>query len=103
MKVLNGYVSGFSEGIYIGRAGKGKAGSVLANKFRIEPDGSRDEVIEKYRAWLWKKIKDKDPKVLSELRRIYAEQANVICFCAPKTCHGDVVLKAAKWLAGQEQ
>lgn len=101
MKVLNGYVSGFGDevGIYIGRAGKGKAGSVLANPFHVGKDGTRSDVIAKYRVWLWKKIQGKDPQVLNELRRIHAEQADLICFCSPHPCHGDVVLKAATWLA----
>lgn len=99
MKVLNGYVSGFSEqvGVYIGRAGKGKK-SVLANRFRIGTDGTREEVIEKYRKWLWIELKNGNEEIKAELRMIYKGNKNVICFCAPLSCHGDVVIRAAKWL-----
>ena len=100
-KVLNGYVAGFGEdvGIYIGRGGKGKKGSPLANPYHIGRDGSRSEVIALYRVWLWDRIQNRDPKVLAELRRIYETESDVICFCAPHPCHGDVVILAAAWLS----
>jgi hypothetical protein len=45
------------EGIYVGRETPGAPGNVLGNPFRIGRDGTREEVVEKYRRWLWEQIK----------------------------------------------
>jgi len=38
------------EGVYIGRP------SPLGNPFKIGRDGTRDEVVARYREWLWRQI-----------------------------------------------
>ena len=71
LTVLNGKTVGFvgADKIYIGRKGYGLNGSVLANKFVIGKDGSREDVIEKYRQWLWIEW-NKKGAVYDELVRI---------------------------------
>lgn len=62
-KVSNGYIVGWDCGHYVGRAGKGKKGSALANLFKLEDTSNaeeRDHIIAKYRTWLWQKIQQKD-------------------------------------------
>lgn len=103
MAVLNGKISGFSEGIYIGRRRIGIPGSVLGNPFKVGRDGTRAEVVEKYRYWLWEQIQGQNQAVISELLRIHETGSHVICWCSPLPCHGDVVLRAAAWLAGQKK
>lgn len=87
-------------GEYIGRP------SVLGNPFIIGRDGTREEVIAKYRVWLWTEIK-KRGKVYDELMRLLklSEQGDVIlvCYCAPLPCHGDVIVKAIEWLKAQQR
>jgi hypothetical protein len=66
------------EGVYIGRP------SLLGNPFRIGRDGTREEVIFRYRAWLWRRIQEQGD-VYWELHRL-AEIArngdlNLICWC----------------------
>ena len=83
-------------GEYIGRP------SVLGNPFRIGSDGSREEVIEKYRRWLWGEIKKKS-EVYDELVRLLELEENtfeltLICHCKPLACHGDVIVRALNWL-----
>lgn len=74
---------------YIGR------GSPLGNPFKIGPDGTREQVVEKYDNWLTTKIKNQDPDVIKELTRLYyiAEKGelNLICFCSPFLCHGEII------------
>ena len=79
------------EGVYIGRP------SLLGNPYRIGEDGSRDEVIAKYRAWLWQQIRQRGA-VYHELFRL-AEIARtgdlyLICWCKQIDrevgCHGDI-------------
>lgn len=77
-------------GEYIGR------GSPLGNPFVIGKDGSREQVIAKYRVWLNEQIMRKNPVVLDELNRLGNKAIDekglaLQCFCYPKPCHGDVI------------
>nr|DAE39524.1 MAG TPA: protein of unknown function (DUF4326) [Bacteriophage sp.] len=77
-------------GEYIGR------GSPLGNPFIIGKDGSREQVIAKYRVWLNEQIMRKNPVVLNELNRLGNKAIDekglaLQCFCYPKPCHGEVI------------
>ena len=68
--------------LYIGRPSK------WGNPFVIGRDGSRADVIAKYRAWI---VTQPAPmKALDELRG-----RDLVCFCAPLACHGDLLLRLA--------
>jgi hypothetical protein len=68
--------------IYIGRPSK------WGNPFEIGRDGSRDEVIEKYRQYI---LSNKSLlKDIHELR-----EKTLGCWCHPKLCHGDVLSELA--------
>lgn len=67
--------------VYIGRPSK------WGNPFVIGRDGTRSEVIEKYRAWAQQKGLDKAAR--AELRG-----KRLACWCSPLPCHGDVL---AEW------
>ena len=71
------------EGIYIGRP------SVWGNPFEIGREGTRDQVIAKYEAWA-KSNPDLVAKAKLELRG-----KNLVCWCSPLPCHGDVLLRIA--------
>jgi|ERR1700761_3909082 len=72
--------------VYIGRGPRG-----WGNPFVIGKDGTREQVIDKYRTWILRPEKAKFiQKVKRELR------GKVLgCWCAPKPCHGDVLLEIA--------
>ena len=63
--------------------------SKWGNPFRIGKDGSRQEVITKYRAYLDFMMAqgELDPR---ELRGL-----DLICHCAPLPCHADILLEIA--------
>lgn len=114
IKVNNGYIVGWDSGHYIGRAGKGKKGSALANPFTLKNTNNteeRDYVIAKYRSWLWQKIKEKDLAVMTELsylkEQVIANDVNLLCFCKQPTrevaCHGDVIKSCLEWMMNQEK
>ncbi len=68
--------------VYVGRPSK------WGNPFVIGRDGTRSEVIAKYRAWI---VKQPDPMAsLDELRG-----RNLVCWCAPHACHADVLIELA--------
>lgn len=91
---------------YIGRPMPGRKGSPLRNDFKVEPFGpyTRNEsVFVHYRPWLWKEIMQKrSGAVYAELIRLAliakSSPLNISCWCAPLTCHGDVVKKAITFL-----
>jgi len=73
--------------IYIGRATRQLAASKWASPFKEGKDGTRAFVIELYRLHL----------VTSGLIEGIGELAgkDLVCWCAPEPCHGDVLLEAA--------
>jgi len=68
------------DAVYIGR------GSKWGNPFRIGKDGTRMEVIRKYELWI-----RTQPHLLSSVCELKGKK--LACFCAPKPCHGDVLIK----------
>ena len=94
--IVNKKDKGKKDGIYIGR------GSILGNRFLIGKDGDREEVIAKYRVWLWGEVKKKQA-VFGELRRLLKiwkrdGEITLVCFCFPKRCHGEVVGSCLAWM-----
>jgi len=82
-RVLNKREVGVPAGaVYIGR------GSKWGNPFRIGPDGDRVTVITKHEHWL----ADQHHllRALDALRGL-----DLICFCAPLACHGDLLRRLA--------
>lgn len=83
--------------VYIGRR------SVLGNPFTSIKDkvtkaeficDSREESVENFEVYLNEKIAEKDKRICDELNRIYKmEDVNLVCFCKPKSCHGDIIKK----------
>ena len=66
--------------VYIGRPSK------WGNPFPLEDENDRCEVIEKYRAWILKQ-----PELMAALNEL--EDKVLGCWCAPKPCHGDVLIE----------
>lgn len=82
-RVINKSVNPRTSGVYIGRP------SVYGNPFRIGVDGNRDAVIAKYRAWLCDQ-----PDMVAAVK-IGLRGRDLVCWCAPLACHGDVLLEIA--------
>lgn len=80
--------------VYIGR-GSGVRGR-WGNPFRIGPDGTREEVIALHRAWLWEEVKA-ERVTLEELAALAGKVLG--CWCAPRPCHGETLVRAAVWAA----
>lgn len=83
-KVLNKHHGNIPvDAVYIGRP------SQWGNPFKIGKDGNRDEVVAKYADWLFD-----HPEIIAVAQRELAGK-DLVCFCAPKSCHGDVLIKIA--------
>lgn len=104
LSVINVKIEGFDNCIYIGRGGKGKKGSPLANPFKIGKD-TREQVISKYRVWLWEQLQSGNQDVIAELEHIrsLAKKGDVKlgCFCSPLPCHGDIIVRCIQYLDRQ--
>ena len=60
------------------------------NPFKIGVDGSREEVLRKYRTWLMQKLAEQ-PSFLAPLRG-----KSLACFCKiTEPCHADILLELA--------
>lgn len=70
--------------VYVGRG----HGSIWGNPFVIGVDGTRDQVIEKYRAWIQTR-----PELLKRIPELKGKTLG--CWCAPKKCHAEVLAEMA--------
>ncbi len=72
---------------------------ILGNPFKMASESQRDEVIEKYRQYLWAEMNRK-----SEMgKMVYTMAASknniaLACCCKPKACHGDIIKRAIEWI-----
>jgi len=72
-----------SAGVYIGRPSK------WGNPFPMRHEGERDSVCEQYEQWLMSQ-----PALLAAAKT-ELKGKDLVCWCAPKRCHGDVLLRIA--------
>ncbi len=68
--------------IYIGRP------SEWGNPFEIGKDGTRQQVINKYREWI-----KTQPALMAKIPTLKGKTLG--CWCHPKPCHGDVLAELA--------
>ena len=76
--------------IYIGRFHRSKYGfyprSKWHNPFRIDKDGTRDEVIAMYKSYIFH-----NPLLVSSLHELKDKRLG--CWCKPEPCHGEVLVE----------
>ena len=65
--------------VYIGRPSK------WGNPFSIGRDGTRQDVIEKYKKWI-----QIQPGLLNSIEELRGKRLG--CFCTPLPCHGQVLI-----------
>lgn len=94
--VVNKYKVNMSDPdiVYIGR------GSFFGNPFvmKDKTDSERDRVIEAYKKYLWAAICE---GAITKEMLLELDGRRLACYCAPKACHGDVLVKAIKWAKGE--
>ena len=71
--------------VYIGR------GSPYGNPFVIGPDGTRDEVCDKYEAMV--NDMNRTDGVFKQNLTSALRGKDLVCFCKPQRCHGDFLLR----------
>lgn len=84
--VVNKYKEEYD--IYIGR------GSKWGNPYAIGEHGTREDVIDAFRVYLWEQMKF--GRITKE-DLLELDGKRLGCFCKPQACHGDVISKAVEW------
>ncbi|MXW92478.1 MAG: DUF4326 domain-containing protein [Rhodospirillaceae bacterium] len=70
--------------------------TVWGNPFVVGRDGTRAQVIARYRTDLWRRIRAGEI-ALEEVAALNGR--DLACHCAPLPCHGEVLASAAAWAA----
>ena len=99
MQILNFYALGKKipeNAVYIGRASprNGLPGSPYANPFPMESEADRADVIQRYRRWLAAQVAS---GVITKEDLAQLHGKDLVCYCSPKPCHGDVLKSAVEW------
>ncbi len=68
--------------VFIGKSSK------WGSPYQVGWDGSRQEVLDKYRRWI-----QQQPKLLADLPLLRGKVLG--CYCAPRPCHGDILIELA--------
>jgi hypothetical protein len=96
--VVNRRTGAPAAAVYVGRP------SPLGNPFHIGPDGSRADVIRKYRTWLQAQP-DSSPAIRELLRLVEKHRRDgtlyLSCWCAPAPCHADIIKQAIELIEAQ--
>lgn len=79
MRVVNKNKESYT--VYIGRP------SIFGNPFEIGKDGTREEVVAKYEVYA-----RGSPVLMEAIKRLWSD-AVLGCYCHPKLCHGDIIIK----------
>ncbi len=79
--------------VYIGR------GSIWGNEepMKDRSDEERSRVIECYRHQLWSQIQQ---GIVTKEMLLGLDGKRLACYCVPKPCHGEIILKAIEWAKG---
>jgi hypothetical protein len=80
-KVLH-YKDKVDTAVYIGRPSK------WGNPYVIGADGTREDVVRKYEEYI-----QTQPELLAALPELKGR--DLMCWCSPAACHGDVLLRLA--------
>ena len=70
-----------------------KSNSPFANPFKIGKDGTIEEILKKYESHIINKLNN-SPELVNTLLSL--KNKNLGCWCAPKPCHGDILIKLIK-------
>jgi hypothetical protein len=79
----------------------------LGNPYHIGPDGTREDVVKKYKQWLWdnQERAASVAEALGKLLDLHQEhgQLVLVCHCAPEACHANAIRATLEWMESQEK
>lgn len=82
--------------VYVGRRVNAWPESPLGNPYRVGRDGTREECVAKFSAWLNEQLAEAGSPAaleLARLRAVWLEHGALVllCWCAPLSCHAEVI------------
>lgn len=106
IEVVNFYKVGKSipeDGVYIGRANKrlNLVQSKFANPFPMkeQTEEERNRVVSEYRKWVWQEVSSGN---ITKEDILALKDKKLVCYCAPKACHGDVLKALVEYVLNNE-
>ncbi len=89
------------QGFYVGRP------TPLGNPFRLEREDQREKVVRRYAVWLDEQVRQGNPAVVQTLGELYRRlkrqgTLTLVCFCAPRRCHAEVIAEKLRLMAEAE-
>lgn len=96
--------------LYIGRGqtrDNRMENAYLGNPFKLNPNETRGSTLQKFKQWAWKEYntnktyKDKLDTIAERI--INGENIELVCFCKPNPCHGDILKDFIEWIIKQKQ
>jgi hypothetical protein len=80
--------------------------SILGNPFKMEDESDREIVVRSFYHYLRKEFTKKE-EVFNELKRLTeivksGKDLFLVCCCAPKSCHGDIIKNAIEGIINYE-
>lgn len=105
MNVLNFYHLGCiipENAVYIGRKNIkfGLEESIFKNPFYLKDNEPRGSTIESYRQHIWIEVLEEK---ITKKDILDLEGKDIVCYCKPKSCHGDVVKALYLYVKNNEQ
>lgn len=85
--------------VYIGRAMPNIPASKFQNPYKMFKEEQRDYVVKEFRKHLWRQINAGE---ITKEDLLELDGKDLVCWCAPYACHGDVLLKAVEWAKSSE-
>jgi len=70
--------------------------TAFGNPFKMQTEADRGLVIARYRVWFYDRV-GRDPEFRRAVLSLRGKKLG--CWCAPKACHGDVIVE---WLNQNE-
>ena len=97
MKVINIRTAAIPEKdyVYIGRSGQNTA-TKYGNPFTMNVEEERMDVIKAFRDHAWKMLQTGEWNELEVIEELNGKVLG--CFCAPKPCHGEVLVSLVQYL-----
>lgn len=74
--------------------------SIFANPFPLKEGEPRGTTIEKYKKWLWEQLLEEK---ITKKDILSLEGKDLVCYCAPQPCHGNVLKAAFEYIKNNEK
>lgn len=77
--------------------------SEWGNPFIVSSQMDRDQVVDAYKVYLWKRMRKSATSHFSIRMVQTLNNKTLVCWCAPKRCHGEVLRDAVAWVIAESK